>query len=66
MHICFPFEIEDFVGEAARYVELLAPELTIVNSTVAVGTTRAHPTSEPGRRSPTAPCAASTRGWWRS
>jgi UDP-N-acetyl-D-mannosaminuronate dehydrogenase len=41
MHICIPFEIEDFVGEAARYVELLAPELTIVNSTVAVGTTRA-------------------------
>ena len=41
MHICFPFEIDDFVGEAARYVERLAPELTIVNSTVAVGTTRA-------------------------
>jgi UDP-N-acetyl-D-mannosaminuronate dehydrogenase len=41
MHICFPFEIDDFVGEAARYVDLLAPELTIVNSTVAVGTTRA-------------------------
>jgi UDP-N-acetyl-D-mannosaminuronate dehydrogenase len=41
LHICIPFEIEDFVGEAARYVELLAPELTIINSTVAVGTTRA-------------------------
>jgi UDP-N-acetyl-D-mannosaminuronate dehydrogenase len=41
MHVCFPFEIEDFVGEAARYIELLAPALTIVNSTVAVGTTRA-------------------------
>jgi UDP-N-acetyl-D-mannosaminuronate dehydrogenase len=41
MHICFPFEIDDFVGEAARYVERLAPQLTIVNSTVAVGTTRA-------------------------
>jgi UDP-N-acetyl-D-mannosaminuronate dehydrogenase len=41
MHICFPFEIEDFVGEATRYVELLDPALTIVNSTVAVGTTRA-------------------------
>jgi UDP-N-acetyl-D-mannosaminuronate dehydrogenase len=41
MHICFPFEIDDFVGEAARYIELLRPALTIVNSTVAVGTTRA-------------------------
>jgi UDP-N-acetyl-D-mannosaminuronate dehydrogenase len=41
MHICFPFEVDDFVGEAARYVELLAPQLTVVNSTVAVGTTRA-------------------------
>lgn len=41
MHVCFPFEIDDFVGEAARYIDLLAPQLTIVNSTVAVGTTRA-------------------------
>jgi len=41
MHICFPFEIADFVGEAARYVDLLSPGVTVVNSTVAVGTTRA-------------------------
>lgn len=41
LHICFPFEIDDFVGEAARYTELLAPQLVVVNSTVAVGTTRA-------------------------
>jgi UDP-N-acetyl-D-mannosaminuronate dehydrogenase len=41
MHVCFPFEIPDFVGEASRYVELLQPRLTVVNSTVAVGTTRA-------------------------
>jgi UDP-N-acetyl-D-mannosaminuronate dehydrogenase len=41
MHICFPFEIDDFAGETTRYIELLAPELTVVNSTVAVGTTRA-------------------------
>ena len=34
MHVCIPFEIDDFVGEAARYVELLQPQLTIVNSTV--------------------------------
>jgi UDP-N-acetyl-D-mannosaminuronate dehydrogenase len=41
MHICFPFENPDFVGESARYIELIAPRLTIVNSTVGVGTTRA-------------------------
>jgi UDP-N-acetyl-D-mannosaminuronate dehydrogenase len=41
MHICIPFEIPDFVGETARYIELLDPRLTIVDSTVAVGTTRA-------------------------
>ncbi|MEA2281788.1 MAG: hypothetical protein QOK21_2395 [Solirubrobacteraceae bacterium] len=41
MHICFPFEIPDFVGEAARYIGLLKPRLTVVNSTVSVGTTRA-------------------------
>ena len=41
MHICFPFEIEDFVGETAHYVDRLRPELTVINSTVAVGTTRA-------------------------
>ncbi len=40
LHICFPFGIEDFVGEAARYIGLLRPSLTIINSTVAVGTTR--------------------------
>jgi UDP-N-acetyl-D-mannosaminuronate dehydrogenase len=41
LHICFPFEIRDFVGESARYIERYRPELTVVNSTVAVGTTRA-------------------------
>src|SRR5262245_17195483 len=41
LHICFPFQIEDFVGETARYIGLFEPRLTIVNSTVAVGTTRA-------------------------
>jgi UDP-N-acetyl-D-mannosaminuronate dehydrogenase len=40
MHVCYPFEIEDFVGETARYIELFRPTLTIVNSTVAIGTTR--------------------------
>ena len=41
MHVCYPFGIEDFVGETARYVELFRPTLTIINSTVGVGTTRA-------------------------
>jgi UDP-N-acetyl-D-mannosaminuronate dehydrogenase len=40
LHICFPFEIDDFVGEAQRYIDLLEPGLTVINSTVAVGTTR--------------------------
>jgi len=41
MHVCIPFEIDDFVGETARYFDLLRPELTVIDSTVAVGTTRA-------------------------
>ena len=41
MHVCFPFQIKDFVGETARYIELYHPALTVINSTVAVGTTRA-------------------------
>lgn len=41
LHICFPFEIKDFIGETARYIELFKPRLTVINSTVAVGTTRA-------------------------
>jgi UDP-N-acetyl-D-mannosaminuronate dehydrogenase len=41
LHICFPFEIPDFIGETARYIELYRPSLTVVNSTVGIGTTRA-------------------------
>ncbi len=41
LHACYPFEIKDFIGETARYIELFRPTLTIVNSTVAIGTTRA-------------------------
>lgn len=41
MHICYPFEIADFAGETARYIERFHPGVTIINSTVAVGTTRA-------------------------
>jgi UDP-N-acetyl-D-mannosaminuronate dehydrogenase len=41
LHICYPFQIEDFVGETARYIDFFRPALTIINTTVAVGTTRA-------------------------
>ena len=41
LHICFPYEIPDFVGETARYIERYQPTLTVINSTVGVGTTRA-------------------------
>jgi UDP-N-acetyl-D-mannosaminuronate dehydrogenase len=40
MHVCYPFEVRDFVGETVRYVARYKPALTIINSTVAVGTTR--------------------------
>src|ERR1700722_9194573 len=40
LHVCYPFEIKDFVGETVRYIELFRPTLTIINSTVGVGTTR--------------------------
>lgn len=41
LHVCYPFEIKDFIGETARYIEMFRPTLTIINSTVAIGTTRA-------------------------
>jgi UDP-N-acetyl-D-mannosaminuronate dehydrogenase len=41
LHVCYPFEIRDFVGETARYIELFKPAVTIINSTVGIGTTRA-------------------------
>ena len=40
LHLCFPFQIPDFVGTAARYVLKYQPALTIINSTIAPGTTR--------------------------
>ena len=41
LHICFPYEVKDFVGESARYIALFKPAVTVVNSTVGIGTTRA-------------------------
>jgi UDP-N-acetyl-D-mannosaminuronate dehydrogenase len=40
LHLCFPFQVKDFVGEATRYIELIKPRLTVINSTVEIGTTR--------------------------
>ena len=41
MHVCYPFQIKNFIGETLRYIEYFRPALTVINSTVSVGTTRA-------------------------
>lgn len=40
LHVCYPFQIADFIGVTARYIEEFKPKVTVINSTVAVGTTR--------------------------
>lgn len=40
MHVCYPFDIPDFVVETVKYIQRFQPRLTIINSTVAPGTTR--------------------------
>lgn len=40
MHICFPFESDKFVGQVVEYIHHYQPALTILNSTVAPGSTR--------------------------
>lgn len=40
LHICYPFQVADFVRSTVDYVRKYKPELTIINSTVAPGTTR--------------------------
>lgn len=40
LHICYPFQIRDFEGRTAEYIAQYKPELTVINSTVSVGTTR--------------------------
>lgn len=40
VHICYPFQMRDFVGTTARYIEKYNPRLTMIHSTVAPGTTR--------------------------
>jgi UDP-N-acetyl-D-mannosaminuronate dehydrogenase len=40
MHICFPFQSGKFVGQVVEYIHQYRPTLTVINSTVAPGTTR--------------------------
>jgi len=40
MHICFPFQNGNFVEQVVEYIYQYRPGLTIINSTVAPGTTR--------------------------
>lgn len=40
LHICYPFQIGDFVDVTTNYIEKYRPQLTIINSTVTPGTTR--------------------------
>jgi UDP-N-acetyl-D-mannosaminuronate dehydrogenase len=40
MHICFPFRDQKFVAQVVEYIERYQPALTIINSTVAPGTSR--------------------------
>ncbi len=40
MHICFPFQSGNFVAQVVEYIDQYRPALTVINSTVAPGTTR--------------------------
>ena len=40
MHICTPFNEETFVKQTTDYINLVKPKLTIIHSTIAVGTTK--------------------------
>ncbi len=40
MHICFPFQTGNFVGQVVEYIHQYRPALTVINSTVGPGTTR--------------------------
>ena len=37
LHICYPFQIPDFVKTTVDYINKYQPALTIINSTVAPG-----------------------------
>jgi UDP-N-acetyl-D-mannosaminuronate dehydrogenase len=40
MHVCFPFQSERFCRQVVEYIDQYRPALTVINSTVAPGTTR--------------------------
>jgi len=40
MHVCFPFQKDTFVEQVLEYIDQYRPALTVINSTVAPGTTR--------------------------
>lgn len=40
LHICYPYQIQDFVSTTVGYIEKYHPLLIIINSTVPPGTTR--------------------------
>lgn len=40
LHVCYPFQIPNFIGTTEGYVNKYRPALTVINSTVAPGTTR--------------------------
>src|SRR5437773_9945908 len=40
MHVCFPFQTDKFVRQVVEYIDQYRPALTVINSTVAPGTTR--------------------------
>jgi UDP-N-acetyl-D-mannosaminuronate dehydrogenase len=40
MHLCFPYDGENFIQQSLRYIARYRPSLVIINSTVAPGTTR--------------------------
>jgi len=41
LHLCFPYQIRDFAQTSCEYIAKYKPEYTVVNSTVAPGTTQA-------------------------
>jgi len=40
LHVCYPYQMSDFIGTTVRYINKYRPELTIINSTIKARTTR--------------------------